>query len=61
MPHGFVTDFLLLLTSFLLLIISSISLFYKAKINLAVLFRHKNPENQYMSHKKYGVHLLLVL
>ena len=34
-----------------------ISLSYKAKINLAVIFRHKNPENQYMSHKKYGMHL----
>ena len=30
---------------------------YKAKINLAVLLRYKNPENQYMSHKKYDVHL----
>ena len=37
---------------------SSISLPYKTKINLAVLFRHKTPENQYMRHKKYGVHLL---
>ena len=35
----------------------SISLSYKAKINLALLFRLKNPENQYMTHKKYGVHL----
>ena len=42
---------------FLLLITSSISLSYKAKINLVVLFRYKNTENQYMSHKKYGVHL----
>ena len=28
-------------------------------INLFSLFRFKNAENQYMSHKKYGVHLKL--
>ena len=50
-------DFLLFLKSFLLFITSSISLSYKVKINVAVLFRHKNPENQYMSYKKYRVHL----
>ena len=55
--HKFVADFWLLLTSFLLFITWNISLSYKAKINLVVLFRHKNPESQYMSHKKYGVHL----
>ena len=26
-------------------------------MNLALLFRFKNAENQYMSHKKYGMHL----
>ena len=26
-------------------------------MNLALLFRFKNTENQYMTHKKYGVHL----
>ena len=55
--HKFVGDFWLLLTIFFIFITTSISLSYKAKINLAVPFRHKNPENQYMSHKKYGVHL----
>ena len=30
---------------------------YKVKINLAVLFRHKNPENVYTIHKKYGVYV----
>ena len=45
---------------FLLFITSSISLSYKStKIYLALLFRLKNAENQYMSHKKYGVHLEL--
>ena len=29
----------------------------KKKMNLALLFRFKKAENQYMSHKKYGVHL----
>ena len=42
---------------FLLFITSSIMLSYKSKIYLALLFRLKNAENQYMSHKKYGVHL----
>ena len=42
---------------FLLFIISTISLSYKAKINFALLFRLKNPENQYTSHKKYDVYL----
>ena len=42
---------------FLLFITSSISLSYKSKIYLALLFRLKNSENQYTSHKKYGVHL----
>ena len=40
-----------------------IQVFYfriQQKINLVLLFRLKNPENQYMSHKKYGVHLGLV-
>ena len=49
--------FSIIVNKFLLFIISSISLSYIAKINLALLFWHKNPENQYMSHKKYGVHL----
>ena len=44
---------------FLLFITSSISLSCKAKINLALLFRLKNPESQYTCHKKYGVHLWL--
>ena len=44
-------------TFFLLFITSSISLSYKSKIYLALLFKLKNPKNQYMSHKKYGVHL----
>ena len=38
-----------------LVLLLSISLSYKAIINLAVLFRQKNPENQYMSRKKYGM------
>ena len=42
---------------FLLFITSSISLSYKAKINLALLFSLKNLVNQYMSRKKYGMHL----
>ena len=29
----------------------------RKKMNLALLFRFKKAENQYMSHKKYGVHL----
>ena len=50
--------FLIIFNEFsLLFITSSISLSYKSKIYLALLFRLKNPENQYMSHKKYGVHL----
>ena len=31
--------------------------YFKAKINLALLFRLNNSENQYTRHKKYGVHL----
>ena len=49
--------FSIIVNKFFLFITLSISLSYKAKINLAVLFRHKNSENQYMSHKKYSVHL----
>ena len=38
--------FLIIINKFFLLFItSSISLSYKAKINLALLFKHKNPEN----------------
>ena len=40
--------FIIVSKFFLLFITSSISLLYKTKTNLAVLFRHKNPENQYM-------------
>ena len=54
------SGFFIIFNKFCLFITSSISLSYKAKINLAVLFRHKNPENQYINHKKYGVHLLAV-
>ena len=42
---------------FYYLLLFSISLSYKSKIYLALLFRLKNAENQYMNHKKYGVHL----
>ena len=52
------SGFLVIFNKFLLLFItSSILLSYKSKIYLALLFRLKNAENQYTSHKKYGGHL----